>query len=290
MLDLEELKQLAVYAECGTLSKAAERLNMSQPTVTRTMYRIEEEFGVKLFEREKNRIRLNQTGEKAVQCSLRLLEEAENALKTVRDFDISLHTVSILSCAPVPLWTLVPRLSAAYPSNTVSGRLEEIDEIINAVAEGSCDIGILPCGLHAVTGIAAASLSGLADIEYLRERLSICVPHGHPLADRETLCAEDINGYNCLLRDQIGFWTDYCYNKMPASKFLVQTDEAEMEVLVRSSTLLCFVSNLAEYDEEDILKNRRIIPLTDPEADVTFHMICRSDNAELCEILRNAAR
>lgn len=37
MLDLSELEQFVVFADCGTLSKAAEQLHISQPTITRTM-------------------------------------------------------------------------------------------------------------------------------------------------------------------------------------------------------------------------------------------------------------
>ena len=54
MLDLLELEQLAAFAEYGTLSKAAQELHISQPTLTRTLKRLEEEFGVPLFVRGKN--------------------------------------------------------------------------------------------------------------------------------------------------------------------------------------------------------------------------------------------
>ena len=44
MLDLLELEQLTAFAECGTLSKAAEKLHISQPTITRTMQHLEDVF------------------------------------------------------------------------------------------------------------------------------------------------------------------------------------------------------------------------------------------------------
>ena len=68
MLDLLELEQLAAFAEYGTLSKAAQELHISQPTLTRTMKRLEEEFGVPLFVRGKNKIELNETGAEAAAC------------------------------------------------------------------------------------------------------------------------------------------------------------------------------------------------------------------------------
>ena len=100
------------------------------------------------------------------------------------------------------------------------------------------------------------------------------------LAEKEELTMAQINGFNCLLRDQIGFWTDLCHEKMPASKFLVQTDEFAFEELIRASTLFCFTTNFAT-DVSHLLKGRKVIPLTDPEADVTYHLICRKEKEEL---------
>lgn len=67
MLNLLELEQLVTFADCGTLSKAAEELHISQPTITRTMQNIETAFGVPLFLRNKNKIKLNETGVRAVE-------------------------------------------------------------------------------------------------------------------------------------------------------------------------------------------------------------------------------
>ena len=57
--------------------------------------------------------------------------------------------------------------------------------------------------------------------------LSVCIPFGHSLCSYDKLTFHDLNGYNRLLWDQLGFWTDLCKRKMPASKFLIQTDESE---------------------------------------------------------------
>lgn len=59
---------------------------------------------------------------------------------------------------------------------------------------------------------------------------------------------------------------------MPASRFLIQTDEFEFEELVRTSTLLCFSSSKAT-DSDQTLKGRKRIPLTDSEVNVTYHLI-----------------
>ncbi len=119
-----------------------------------------------------------------------------------------------------------------------------------------------------------------ADIPYVREQLSVGVPYHHALAEYDTLTFAQINGFNCLLRDKIGFWSELCYEKMPASKFLVQTEMFALEELIHTSTLLCFVTNFADTSS-GMFDGRKIIPLTDPEADVTYHLICLPEKEEL---------
>ena len=285
MLDLNELEQFVTFAKYGTLSKTAEILNISQPTITRTMQHVEEAFEVTLFERGKNRIALNETGEKAVECAEKLLREAENAIQTVQTFDKNMHTIKVESCAPAPLWTLLPDLTARFHENVISSRLTAIKEIVRHVREGECDIGILPGQLKAYENAECEmqeekTEKDLVDVSYLREKLNVCIPKDHELAEKEELTMAQINGFNCLLRDQIVFWTDLCHEKMPASKFLVQTDEFAFEELIRASTLFCFTTNFAT-DVNHLLKGRKVIPLTDPEADVTYHLICRKEKEEL---------
>lgn len=263
MLDLSELYQFVTYAECGTLSAAAEILHISQPTLTRTMQHIEEAFGVPLFRRGKNRLELTDTGKVAVEQSRSLLAEADKAIQTVQTFERNQHMITVHSCAPAPLWSLLPELSRRFPENIISSKLTNTDEIIQNVLSGNADIGILP---------ASCPQKNLLCIPYLKENLYVCAPREHVLAKQSTLSLSQLNGFNCLLRDELGFWADLVKEKMPASRFLVQTDEFEFEELARTSTLLCFSSNM-NNDFNQALSERKLIPLTDPEVNVTYHLI-----------------
>lgn len=279
MLDLELLRQFVTFAECGTLSATAERIHISQPTITRTMQQIEEEFGVPLFERGKNRIALNETGAFAVSLCNMLLEEEKSIIGQVRDYDMRLHTVSVESCAPAPLWTLLPQLSKAFPQKTVSSKLVEVLEIIADVKGGRCEIGILPY---------AVEEKGFCSVSFLSEHLSVCVKSDHELASRRSVTLDELNGYNYLLRSEIGFWDRMCRERMPASRFLVQSDDFEFKELIRSSSLPCFSTNLSN-DSDRVLEDRTVIPITDECANVTYHLFCKEEKREylrVCESLR----
>lgn len=271
MLDLEALEQFIAYGTYGTLTKAAEELHISQPTITRTMQRVEEAFGAVLFDRSKNRIELNETGQRALELSKRLIDDAENTVRQVRLFDKSLHTITVESCAPAPLWNLLPEIYSADPGKTVTSELTETDLIIRHMAEGNCTLGILP--------YAFCDHEDLASVAFLREMLYIGVPYDHALAKYDSVSFEDMNGYNYLLFSKIGFWDALCRKKMPSSKFLVQTEEFAMQELIRTSSLPCFVTNLT--DNENLSQTRKVIPIDNEEAKITYYLLFDRRNKQM---------
>lgn len=265
MLDLDRLAQLTAFADLGTLARAAEAHHLSTPSLTRSMQTLEEDFGVPLFTRSKNRIALNETGEVAVACARRLLAEADRAVEQVRAFDQRSRTVVVRSCAPAPLWELLRQLDETCPGMTVSSRIVGNEEVLAAWADGSCALAILPFPLDDGAGETR---------ELFREQLYVCVPPEHELAMRPSLTFADIDGVNFLLRSELGFWDALCRRRMPASRFLVQTDEFTFRELVASSSLPCFTT---DYGQRNLPHPPGWIdvPLTDPEANVTFYLTVR---------------
>ena len=279
MLDLLELEQLVAFADCGRLSKSAEKLNVSQLTITRTMQHLEEEFGVPLFERSRNRIALNETGQRAVEHARALLKDADQTVKDIRAFDQSLHTITVSSCAPAPLWYLLPELSGAFPGMTLSSAIKNNAAVLSDIAQGACSLAVLPF---------AYRLEDFESVPFLKEKLSICVSPEHALAKYASVTFDDLNGHNFLLASHLGFWYDLCIEKMPASRFHVQTSDLAMEELTRSSSLPCFTTDLGR-SRRKIPAERIEIPITDPEADVTFYLVYRTDNKVYAEAFRRIA-
>jgi dihydroorotase len=63
---------------------------------------------------------------------------------------------------------------------------------------------------------------------------------------------------------------------MPSSKFLIQTDSDAFEELKAKTTLPYFLTDVS-MDIREFPKGRKIIPLTDEEATVTYYLICRKE-------------
>ncbi|MCM1106701.1 MAG: LysR family transcriptional regulator [Blautia sp.] len=265
MIKLQNLEQLVAFAKYGTLSRASEELHISQPSVTRTMKLLESELGISLFIRGTNKIELNAAGTYAARHAAELLRAAEDFERNVRDYDKSLRTITVESCAPAPLWTLLPELNRKYPSMSITSGLSGENTILQHVKNNICDLGII---------LFEVSDNDILCDAYMRESLNICLPAGHPvLKDHPRILSfHDIDGFNCLLRSEIGFWEDLCHKKMPSSRFLVQDNDFAFQELVSHSTLPFFSTNLSSYSKED-MEGRVEIPISDPEANVTYYQI-----------------
>ena len=148
---------------------------------------------------------------------------------------------------------------------TIASHICPNETVRSVWAAGECDAAILPFPLKDENAVVQ---------EFMHEKLFVCVPPGHELAQHQTLTFADINGFNFLLRTELGFWDALCRQKMPASRFLVQTDAFTFDELVASSSLPCFTTDYFK-DAQERYPGRVFIPLADPEADVTFYLMER---------------
>ena len=264
MIELFQLEQLAAFAQYGTLSKAAEALHMSQPTLTRSMQKLEAEFGVTLFQRSKNKLSFNENGELAADYAKRILNQTKDMLDLVHARDRMSHTLSFGTCAPMPALTLLQNAAQVYPTMAVSTESKDNATLLVGLRDGLYQVIVLP---HLPEG------KDLYWKEYGTESLAFALPPGHPLAGREELWMRDLDGENMLLYADIGFWHELPAKKMPHSRFLVQSDRFAFTELVQSSVLPSFVTDetIRLYGPPE---KRKVVPILDPEATVTYYAVC----------------
>jgi len=281
MPELYQLIQLLAIAECGTMSGAAERLHLSQPALSRSMQRLESILQVTLFDRQKNKITLNQNGKLAVDQARRVVQQVHDLVEQVRAFDRSQRTISIGSCAPAPLWELVSLVSQLYPAMTISSEMKDTDLLLGGLKEGSYQFIILPFSVEE---------PALYCFPFAKEQLYFSLPSAHPLAGSQGLYFRDIDGESILLLAQIGFWRQVCRQKMPLTRALVQTEQEDFQELVQASALPSFSSDLA-IRWSGRPENRVVIPVLDQEATAVYHFLCRKeDKKKLSALIQRIQR
>ena len=262
MIEIYMLVQLVAIADCGTMSRAAEQLHLSQPALSRTVNKLEELIGVKLFERSKNKVELNENGRLAVELARKIIDENEALTERVRSFDMSRRTISVCSCAPAPLWTIIPALSELFPEMKISSEMKYHDDFISELTSGSCQILITPFEVKQ---------EGIVSKKLFEERLFLSVPPAHPLAGYKEVSFADLDGETMLLFSDLGYWHDVHEKLTPNTKYILQSEFDAMSELIRASALPCFASDITmNMRTHDI--NRVNIPISDSEAAATFYV------------------
>lgn len=265
MIEIYLLEQLDAFARHGTLSAASEELHVSQPALTRSMKKIEEEMGVPLFERSKNRLHLNENGKLAAERAARVLEEDRDLIRTVRAFDRSRRTIALGCCAPVPSYELTPRLQQLYKEMTISSDIKTDDVLLNGLKNSTYQLIVL----H-----EEPDDEDLYFEECGKESLSISVPPAHPLAAFDSISFEDLSDVPILLYTQVGFWYEMTLKKIPSPHLLLQENRDTFTEIAGASALPTFFSSYFDKFENRDISHRKIIPITDPEASVTYYLVC----------------
>src|SRR3954466_7889246 len=84
-MEMNQLRYAVAVARTGNFSRAAEQCRVSQPSLSQQIQKLEEELGERLFDRMKRQTKLTPHGEVFVPRAVRILEEAEMALREAAD-------------------------------------------------------------------------------------------------------------------------------------------------------------------------------------------------------------
>ena len=271
MIEYDILEQFVTFYKTGTLRKTAEKLHISQPTLTRNMQKLESGFGVSLFHRTRNSIALNETGLLAAEDAEMLLKQTENMLQRAREFDRKNRTIALGACTPVYVPELIHRITALCPTAAISSEIKEIPQLLEGVKNGTYHFVLLPF---------CPEDDNLSCRKWGEEHLSFLLPKRHRFARRKSLSVSEMNGENMLLFQDIGFWHDLVVEKMPDSRFLVQTERYTFMELIENSTMPVFTTDYLSdsFPCNPPATDRVTVPITDPEFHVSYYLACRREN------------
>jgi DNA-binding transcriptional LysR family regulator len=200
--ELSQLRSFVAVAEELSFRRAAERLHMTQPPLSRQIQLLEHGIGLTLFDRNNRTVRLTSAGESLLTSATDLLERAEYAVLTARQAERGEVGSVAMGFVPSAAMEFVPRivdmLSARLPAVTFRATEMMSYEIVEALLSGRLDLGL-------------TRLSGRSrEIESRRvvsETFVLALPAGHWLttAERPTLADLDRQDYIAYSTERGGF-------------------------------------------------------------------------------------
>ncbi|MEG6507689.1 LysR family transcriptional regulator [Methyloligella sp. 2.7D] len=174
-MEIKQLRCFAHVAETLNFNRAADRLNMSQPVVTKTVAQLEHKLGVKLFERTTRRVSLTPAGvvlRREVEGLLAHLDKVQRAVRHEIGADSGRFAIGV---TPLAMQTVFPQVirgfREAYPEIDVTIREFTTEAQVKALLAAEIDVGFL---------LAPATAAELEVKVIHEEVMRLAIPSDHP--------------------------------------------------------------------------------------------------------------
>ncbi|MEO7885280.1 MAG: LysR family transcriptional regulator, partial [Polaromonas sp.] len=187
MFQLRQLRTFVAAAETLSFTRAAERVHLTQPSVTEQIRALEDIVGRSLFVRQRNTLALTDAGNKLLVRARELLALADDTLHAVKG-DAANTATSLTLVAPETLaLTIFTPVMADYAQRYPDVRLTLLTrnsaDTLSTVQDGSADAGLL----H---GLPVHHPSLVSEVLSDDEPVLV-VPSGHPLCRRQSVSISD---------------------------------------------------------------------------------------------------
>ena len=187
-LEFHQLRCFIAVAEELSFRRAAERMNTTQPTLSRQIQQLEHSVGLTLIARTNRAVRLTSAGKSFLRSTTDLLERAEVAVLTARQAERGEAGAIALGFVPSAGLEFVPRIVEAIAAALPNVMFEPTEmmsyEIVEALVSGRLDLGL---------SRMARDSEGLENLQVVSEGFVLAIPRGHAFAARSGLDLKDLD-------------------------------------------------------------------------------------------------
>lgn len=204
-MTLQQLKYAVTVAECGTISAAAEKLFISQPSLTTAIRELESEMGVTIFSRTNRGVIVSREGEEFLGYARQILSQAQLLQERFsgreqgeKRFAVSSQhfNFTVLAFSRLVQNFRGPRYSFHFRETTTYEVLEDVSQLRS-------EVGILALNEDNERFLRRMfDKLGLEFTELKRVQAELFVSAEHPLAGRRFVTVEDVSPYPCITFEQ----------------------------------------------------------------------------------------
>ena len=204
-MTLQQLKYAVTVSECGTISAAAEKLFISQPSLTTAIRELEAEMGVTIFSRTNRGVIVSREGEEFLGYARQILSQAQllqerfsGRAQGEKRFAVSSQHFNFTVLA-------FSRLVQNFPGPRYSFHFRETTtyEVLEDVSQLRSEVGILALNEDNERFLRRTfGKLGLEFTELKRVQAELFVSAEHPLAGRRFVTVEDVSPYPCITFEQ----------------------------------------------------------------------------------------
>ncbi|WP_392551797.1 DNA-binding transcriptional regulator OxyR [Orbus wheelerorum] len=273
-MNIRDLEYFVALAEYRHFRKAADSCNVSQPTLSGQIRKLEDELGVMLLERTSRKVLFTQTG-------LMLVDQAREVLRNVQIFremaskqgeDMSgpMHIGLIPTLAPYLLPHIISLLHDAYPSLELYLHEAQTHVLVSQLEQGKLDCVILA---------QVKETNPFIELQLFDEPMFLAVPASNPLAKQKTVNLSALRGEKFLMLEDGHCLRDhamgYCFQSgIEEDKRFRATSLETLRSMISAGRGITLFPELAAPNER-IRDNICYIPCVDPIPSRVIELIYR---------------
>jgi LysR family hydrogen peroxide-inducible transcriptional activator len=204
-MELDQLRHFVKVADCGSFTRAAEDVGLSQPALSRSIARLETELGQPLFDRQTRRISLTDAGGIVLDRARSVLAMVEDLKTQIRDDGQSgrIRLGAIPTIAPYFLPKLLKTFGNEFPHSQVVVQEDTTAVLLTKLSEGEIDLAVLARPLE----------TKYVEVEDLfAEELYVVLSAENPLARKKQLSLVDLESEPFVLLAEAHCLTDNILN------------------------------------------------------------------------------
>lgn len=203
-MNLYQIRYFLAIAETNSFTKAAERLFVSQPSLSSGIKKLEKELGVTLFERGGRRVLLTSEGQIFLEKAQNILKEYQSAIEILRGFENrpilklgTLHTIRGYDLA-----RLIGAYRQEHPNVTIELYNSHLEKLQDWLEQGKIDLAITT---------SKQSEDPKTFQQLFQQKLLLGVPPNHPFTQRSRIDLADLDGVPFIERIHCEIWRAYPY-------------------------------------------------------------------------------
>jgi DNA-binding transcriptional LysR family regulator len=190
------LTYLDEVARCGSIRKAAARLNVASSAVNRQLLALEEELGTPVFERLRKRLRLTSAGELLIAHVRQTLKDHQRVRARIEDIKGLRQGEVTIATMGTPAAYILPQVLRSFrrdhPGVKVTAKVMLVNDLVAAVVSGEVDLGF---------GFNLPAVPGLQIFSAVESRLGVVALPDHPLTKQPTASLAQCIGYPLIFPD-----------------------------------------------------------------------------------------
>lgn len=224
-MEIHQLEYFVAIVETGGFSRAAERCNVAQPSLSQQIKKLEDEIGQPLFDRLGRKVVLTQTGKMLLPRAINILGELRGIkvdLQTgIQEEQGTLAVGFIPTVAPFVLPAVIRRFSQEFPNATLEVHEDLTEELVEKIIVAELDVGITSLPIKNKL---------IQTEELLTEPLLVATSQNYEIANRTSIRVKELDDFPFIALNEV-----HCLGEQVQS-FCYQQD-LDLNIICHTSQL-----------------------------------------------------